>query len=392
MVALLLRVLLLLLIGGTVLLGGSPAQRIRVRRQNMKVRINATGDTIVMKFVRPGPDVKLEGYILGYGRNHLSPNAELSHHFVSDAEPKYLVAVQPIPVNDMKKHCTGKVNLEKPLHLVIGSISPTAVLLSWGNHLKTPYEKNWDRVSCLFYTIRYRERNRKWIYQTCPASDTVIDHLKPDTQYEFGVLKDEFLLGWRITASLLSVPEKGNSLIANRSRPAERRTAALPKLLPTSTPPANITVSNFPSRGGELQTTRGPSRAPDKLPNPEGNFHLHLSSVNILLNDLWLLWFYFDRTGRVSSSETCLLCSTFSILTAAVRPQDGSSLLRLALANERAKLGTWGNLTSCPLRAGLALSVCPSVCLSVCSSCQASGGLFFPQVFSFTSIPSSVCM
>jgi len=80
------------------------------------------------------------------------------------------VAVQPIPANDVKKHCTGtltpscesqsdsqrltgshnsssnlpagKVNLEKPLHLVIGSVSPTAVLLSWGNHLKTPYEGN----------------------------------------------------------------------------------------------------------------------------------------------------------------------------------------------------------------------------------------------------------
>ncbi|MEQ2177567.1 hypothetical protein GOODEAATRI_004890 [Goodea atripinnis] len=43
-----------------------------VRRQNMKVRINATGDTIVMKFVRPSPDVKLEGYILGYGRSMFS--------------------------------------------------------------------------------------------------------------------------------------------------------------------------------------------------------------------------------------------------------------------------------------------------------------------------------
>ncbi|XP_032412112.1 target of Nesh-SH3-like isoform X4 [Xiphophorus hellerii] len=363
MVALLLRVLLLLLIGGTVLLGGSPAQRIRVRRQNMKVRINATGDTIVMKFVRPGPDVKLEGYILGYGRSvfskqfiQLPENGQL-YETELDAEPKYLVAVQPIPVNDMKKHCTGKVNLEKPLHLVIGSISPTAVLLSWGNHLKTPYEKN-VMSECLedgFYTIRYRERNRKWIYQTCPASDTVIDHLKPDTQYEFGVRsnKDDRSSLWSKpvihstnTANKNSQkpykprkplanpmkpqhpfpppespesrqetapvpgsarpkpahgsPEKGNSLIANRSRPAERRTAALPKLLPTSTPPANITVSNFPSRGGELQTTRGPSRAPDKLPNPE----------------------------------------------AAVRPQDGSSLLRLALANERAKLGTWGQGSS----------------------------------------------
>lgn len=38
----------------------------------MKVRINATGDTIVMKFVRPSPDVKLEGYILGYGSSMFS--------------------------------------------------------------------------------------------------------------------------------------------------------------------------------------------------------------------------------------------------------------------------------------------------------------------------------
>lgn len=43
-----------------------------VRRQNMKVRINATGDTIVMKFVRPNPEVKLEGYILGYGSSMFS--------------------------------------------------------------------------------------------------------------------------------------------------------------------------------------------------------------------------------------------------------------------------------------------------------------------------------
>ncbi|XP_071335636.1 target of Nesh-SH3-like isoform X9 [Trachinotus anak] len=193
-IALLLRVLLMLL-GGTILLNGIPAQRIRVRRQNMKVRINATGDTIVMKFVRPSPDVKLEGYILGYGSSMFSkqfiqlPENGQPYETELDAEPKYLVAVQPIPVNDVKKHCTGKVNLEKPLHLVIGSVSPTAVLLSWGNYLKTPYEGN-IMNECLedgFYTIRYRERNRKWIYQTCPTSDTVIDNLKPNTPYEFGV-------------------------------------------------------------------------------------------------------------------------------------------------------------------------------------------------------------
>nr|XP_046237758.1 ABI family, member 3 (NESH) binding protein b isoform X10 [Scatophagus argus] len=192
--ALLLQVLVLLL-GGTVVLNGVSAQRIRVRRQNMKVRINATGDTIVMKFVRPSPDVKLEGYILGYGSSMFSkqfiqlPENGQPYETEMDAEPKYLVAVQPIPVNDVKKHCTGKVNLEKPLHLVIGSVSPTAVLLSWGNYLKTPYEGN-IMNECLedgFYTIRYRERNRKWIYQTCPTSDTVIDNLKPNTPYEFGV-------------------------------------------------------------------------------------------------------------------------------------------------------------------------------------------------------------
>ncbi|XP_013876179.1 target of Nesh-SH3 isoform X5 [Austrofundulus limnaeus] len=193
-ISLLLRVLLLLL-GASLLLIGVPAQRIRAGRLNMKVRINATGDTIVMKFVRPSSDVKLEGYILGYGSSMFSkqfiqlPENGQPYQTELDAEPKYLVAVQPIPANDVKKQCTGKVNLEKPLHLVIGSVSPTAVLLSWGNHLKTPYEGN-IMNECLedgFYTIRYRERNRKWIYQTCPTSDTVVDNLKPNTPYEFGV-------------------------------------------------------------------------------------------------------------------------------------------------------------------------------------------------------------
>lgn len=48
-------------------------------------------------------------------------------------------------------------------------------------------------LPCRHYTVRYRERNRKWIYQTCPTSDTVIDNLKPNTPYEFGVRsnKDE---------------------------------------------------------------------------------------------------------------------------------------------------------------------------------------------------------
>ncbi|XP_061548336.1 target of Nesh-SH3 isoform X4 [Phycodurus eques] len=186
---------LVVLIAGIASSGPSTPRRSRVRRQNMKVRINATGDTIVMKFVRPNADTKLEGYILGYGSSMFSkqfiplPENGKPYETEFDAEPKYLIAVQPIPTNDVKKHCTGKVELEKPLHLVIGSVTPTSVLLSWGTLLKTPYEGN-IMNDCLedgHYTVRYRERNRKWNYQTCPTSDTVIDNLKPNAVYEFGV-------------------------------------------------------------------------------------------------------------------------------------------------------------------------------------------------------------
>ncbi|XP_062845632.1 ABI family, member 3 (NESH) binding protein b isoform X2 [Trichomycterus rosablanca] len=197
----LLRAILLLFMAGILLLSFSSAQRIRVRRQNMKVRINATGDTIILKFLRPNPEIKLEGYILGYGSSMFSkqfiqlPENGKPYETEMDAEPKYLVAVQPIKPNDVKKQCTGKVNLDKPLQLIIGTVSPTSVLLSWRPYSKTPYEGN-IMNDCLedgFYTVRYRERNRKWIYQTCPTSDTVIDNLKPNTQYEFGVRpnKDE---------------------------------------------------------------------------------------------------------------------------------------------------------------------------------------------------------
>ncbi|XP_049426166.1 ABI family, member 3 (NESH) binding protein b isoform X1 [Epinephelus fuscoguttatus] len=381
---------LLLLLGGTFVLQGVPAQTIRVRRQNMKVRINATGDTIVMKFVRPSPDVKLEGYILGYGSSMFSkqfiqlPENGQPYETEMDAEPKYLVAVQPIPANDVKKHCTGKVNLEKPLHLVIGSVSPTAVLLSWGNYLKTPYEGN-IMNECLedgFYTIRYRERNRKWIYQTCPTSDTVVDNLKPNTPYEFGVRsnKDDRSGMWskpiihntnmgnkntqkpyklrnplakplkplgphtlfpprpalhnrtRLSPLLktsafpgaprtsFAPPEsqqetlpppdstepkwphvsldEGNAVKNDTDRPVDRL-PAFPQLLPTKAPPANTTpLLKLPSNGGLLQgqTTKAPSHAPETPDNP----------------------------------------------AAFGKSQDGSSLLRSALANERANSNRWG--------------------------------------------------
>uniref|UniRef100_M3XJ55 Uncharacterized protein n=1 Tax=Latimeria chalumnae TaxID=7897 RepID=M3XJ55_LATCH len=74
-----------------------------VKRQSLKVQINATDDTIILKFVRPSPSTKLEGYILGYGSSLFSkqyiplPEAGKSYETEVDAEPKYLIAVQPVP-------------------------------------------------------------------------------------------------------------------------------------------------------------------------------------------------------------------------------------------------------------------------------------------------------
>ncbi|XP_055786188.1 ABI family, member 3 (NESH) binding protein b isoform X7 [Salvelinus fontinalis] len=212
-----------------------------VRRQNMKVRINATGDTIVMKFVRPNPDTKLEGYILGYGSSMFSkqfiqlPENGEPYETEIDAEPKYLVAVQPIPSNDVKKQCTGKVYLEKPLHLVIGSVTPTSVLLSWGTFLKTPYEAGNIMNDCLedgHYTVRYRERNRKWIYQTCPTSDTVIDNLKPNTPYEFGVRsnKDERSGIW--SKPVIHKTNMGAGLDKSIQKPYKHRTPIVKPMKP----------------------------------------------------------------------------------------------------------------------------------------------------------------
>ncbi|XP_028848181.1 target of Nesh-SH3 isoform X4 [Denticeps clupeoides] len=175
----------------------SSAQMTRVRRENMKVEINATEDTIVLKFIRPRAGTRLEGYILGYGGSMFSkqyiqlPQDGKTYHGEMDAEPKYLISVVPARGNDVKEECRDKVDLQKPLHLVIGSVTPTSVMLSWGTLLKTPFA-NADEEDCPdheLYTVRYREQEeeRKWNYQSCPTSTTVVDHLKPNTPYEFGV-------------------------------------------------------------------------------------------------------------------------------------------------------------------------------------------------------------
>ncbi|XP_073675195.1 uncharacterized protein abi3bpa, partial [Garra rufa] len=89
---------------------------------------------------------------------------------------------------------TRKVDLEKPLNIVIGSVTQSSVLLSWGTLLTSPFmdtvlEDCFDEGQ---FTVRYREKepSNTWNYQTCPSTSTVIDNLKPDAQYEFVVRAD----------------------------------------------------------------------------------------------------------------------------------------------------------------------------------------------------------
>lgn len=215
-----------------------------MRHPNIKVRINATGDTIILKFLLPNAHTKLEGYILGYGsrlfskqfiqlpenglpfvkefgknvrlnlsaktrnrryrRKMMSFSSEEGWVFVLflylDAEPKYLIAVKPIQINEVKKYCrgntslsktywwclhklwllrvkkrkkrwylfSGKMELEKPLNLVVGPVTPSSVLLSWGDTLKNPYTGNILK-ECL-------EEGWVWPSPRVPAAAQPADH------------------------------------------------------------------------------------------------------------------------------------------------------------------------------------------------------------------------
>ncbi|XP_077072609.1 target of Nesh-SH3 isoform X2 [Siphateles boraxobius] len=191
---------LLLFLCEILLLRQTSASTLRVQRQNMRVRISAVGDTIVFKFIRPHVDSRLDGYILGYGSSMLSkqfihlPEDGQPFETEIDAEPKYLIAVQTKKPEEPKKQCTGKVDLEKPLSVVIGSVTQSSVLLSWGTLLTTSFMDSVleDCIDEGQFTVRYREKepSSTWNYQTCPSTSTVIDNLKPDALYEFAVRPD----------------------------------------------------------------------------------------------------------------------------------------------------------------------------------------------------------
>ncbi|XP_016418392.1 target of Nesh-SH3-like isoform X4 [Sinocyclocheilus rhinocerous] len=194
------RAFLLLFLSEILLLRLTSATTMKVQRQNMRVRISAVGDTIVLKFIRPHVDTRLEGYILGYGSSMFSkqfiqlPEDGQPYETEIDAEPKYLIAVQSKIPEEPKKTCAGKVDLDKPLNVVIGSVTESSVLLSWGTLLTSPFmdtvlEDCFDEGQ---FTVRYREKepSNTWNYQTCPSTSTVIDNLRPDALYEFVVRAD----------------------------------------------------------------------------------------------------------------------------------------------------------------------------------------------------------
>uniref|UniRef100_A0A8C5LXE1 Fibronectin type-III domain-containing protein n=1 Tax=Leptobrachium leishanense TaxID=445787 RepID=A0A8C5LXE1_9ANUR len=163
------------------------------KKLNLKVHINATGDTLVMKFLRPSQNTKLEGFILGYGSSFFSNQyiqwPENGKSFVTevDAEPRYLISIKPN--ENHKKSCKEKNSTPKPLQLVIGTLTPTSVFLSWGILINPQID--WSVLNKCpndrFYTVRYREKNKDWLFQLCPTTEVVIDNLKPNTMYEFGV-------------------------------------------------------------------------------------------------------------------------------------------------------------------------------------------------------------
>uniref|UniRef100_A0A8C5CF03 Fibronectin type-III domain-containing protein n=1 Tax=Gadus morhua TaxID=8049 RepID=A0A8C5CF03_GADMO len=175
---------ILLLLCGLLLVDSIPGEQVRVR-------ISVSGDTVVLQFLLPDPAAVLEGFLLGYGRQSGAttlvtlPAHGAPYQLETEAEPKYLLAVRPVPRKPVEKHCTGVAALDPPL--VAGSLSPTAVFLSWGPE---PHREGEVMEECLeegFYTVRYRRRGGPWAHQSSPTAAAVLAGLRPASRYEFRV-------------------------------------------------------------------------------------------------------------------------------------------------------------------------------------------------------------
>nr|XP_014331958.1 PREDICTED: target of Nesh-SH3 [Bos mutus] len=259
-----------LLLCGSIALALGNAQKLpKGKRPNLKVHINTTSDSIFLKFLRPSPDVKLEGFLLGYGSN-LSPNqyfplpAEGKYtEAIVDAEPKYLIVVRPAPPPSQKKSCSGKKRARKPLQLVVGTLSPSSVFLSWG-FLINPHH-DWTLPSQCpndrYYTIRYREKDKekKWIFQLCPATETIVENLKPDTVYEFGV-KDNVEGGiWSKIFNHKTIV--GSNKVNGKIQSTYDQVHSVPAYVPRKLIPVTIIKQVI-----QNVTHRASTKSPDKTP------------------------------------------------------------------------------------------------------------------------------
>nr|XP_042115365.1 target of Nesh-SH3 isoform X5 [Peromyscus maniculatus bairdii] len=260
-----------LLLCGSIALALGNAQKLpKGKRPNLKVHINTTSDSILLKFLRPNPNVKLEGFLLGYGSN-VSPNQYFPlptegkvTEAVVDAEPKYLIVVRPAPPPSQKKSCSGKSRSRKPLQLVVGTLSPSSVFLSWG-FLINPHH-DWTLPSHCpndrFYTIRYREKDKekKWIFQLCPATETIVDNLKPNTVYEFGV-KDNMDGGiWSKVFNHKTVVGSKNK-VNGKIQSTYDQVHTVPAYVPRKLIPITIIKQVI-----QNVTHRASTKAPDKTP------------------------------------------------------------------------------------------------------------------------------
>ncbi|XP_028255621.1 uncharacterized protein LOC114432048 [Parambassis ranga] len=157
----------------------------------------------------------------------------------------------------------------------------------------------------------------------------------------------------RVTAPLSSVaPENGNTVPpADPPTPADPPIPALPSLPPTRTPRARLTaspVTKFPSSGDALrgQAAAAPTNAPVKPRNPAGNPLQNVGLKRVVC--------FTALSLQTVAMETCFCTRKWSICgfsvfhpsfpphTAFDQSQDRSSLLRSALANERARANGWG--------------------------------------------------
>ncbi|XP_074855470.1 target of Nesh-SH3 isoform X2 [Carettochelys insculpta] len=343
------RLVFLLFCGHIALNLGNSHKLPRVKRQNLKVQITATDDTICMKYHRLSPYTKLQGFILGYGSSFFSnqyiplPSEGKSYVTEVDAEPRYLITVRPAPTPNHKKTCSGKTKTQKPLQLVAGTLTPTSVFLSWGI-LVNPQHDWTSASSCAsdrFYTVRYREKdkNKKWGFQLCPITETVVENLKPNTLYEFGV-KDSAENGiWSKSCNhktILSSKDKGNGQLQNnynlipnsKTQLILRDTTKLVPITRIKQVIQNVThqmlpkTMDRPALAGAILVhliVAGPNKTQQKFPIPETVNILETTNKILVMNETQM-WPAESKTPVVQETSPPPFSATTESVQESIKP------------------------------------------------------------------------